>query len=351
MRAAADVLAANRQGQPGLWRHGISGDKPIVLVRIGDGREVAAGPPAAAAHAYWRLKGLEVDLVMLNEQPTGYFEELQQQAAGPGPRQRRRDLIDKPGGVFVRKAAQMSRRRPELLLAAARVVLAGDRGSLAAQLDRIERPCRLPAPRPPRTEPGPTPCGDEAGSCGRRRRRRSTEGANLLFANGHGGFTPDGREYVIVRVARPALPPAPWINVVANPSFGFLVSERGGGYTWAGNSQANRLTPWSNDPVSDPPGEVVYLRDEETGEVWTPTPLPLRVGAGRCRPPRPGLHVFEQHGHGLEHELLLFVPPDDPVKLICLKVRNTGDSRAACRRRSTPNGCWARCATRRRCTS
>ncbi len=123
----------------------------------------------------------------------------------------------------------------------------------------------------------------------------------------------------------PVLPPAPWVNVVANPAFGFLVSEAGAGSSWAINSQANRLTPWSNDPVSDPPGEAVYLRDEETGEVWTPTPLPVASATPTVVRHGQGYTVFEREGPGVSHELTLFVAPDDPVKLILLKVRNTGD--------------------------
>ena len=151
----------------------------------------------------------------------------------------------------------------------------------------------------------------------------------MLFWNGLGGFSQDGREYVIAidrnsRVAA-TLPPAPWTNVLANPQFGCLVTEAGLGYTWAGNSQMNRLTPWSNDPTSDPPSEVVYLRDEETGEVWTPTPLPLgpmgtvtvRHGQGYTR--------YSHVGHDLDQDLLVFVPPDDPVKLVRLTVRNESD--------------------------
>ena len=147
----------------------------------------------------------------------------------------------------------------------------------------------------------------------------------LRFWNGYGGFVSDGREYVIVidgaATGGPALPPAPWTNVVANPGFGCLVTEAGLGYSWAGNSQLNRLTPWSNDPVSDPPGEAVYLRDEETGAVWSPTPLPRRR-ARRDRPPRPGLHRLRAPSHGLGQELLVLVPPDDPVKLVRLQLRN-----------------------------
>src|SRR5262249_31813426 len=143
------------------------------------------------------------------------------------------------------------------------------------------------------------------------------------FANGLGGFTPDGREY-LVGVSSQRLPPAPWVNVVANPACGFLASEGGLGYTWAGNSQQNRLTPWSNDPVADPPGEVVYLRDEAARDVWTPTPRPL--GAATLVRHGQGYTVYQQDGHGLAQELCVFVPPEDSVKLIVLRVRNTGDA-------------------------
>src|SRR5207253_3574173 len=135
----------------------------------------------------------------------------------------------------------------------------------------------------------------------------------LLFANGTGGFTPDGREYVVLP---DAIPPAPWANVVANPRCGFLISDSGAGFTWAVNSQSNRLTPWSNDPVSDPPGEVVYLRDEETGEVWSPTPLPVPSRQPTSVRHGQGYTVFERNTHGLSHELTLFVPLEDPIKLI-----------------------------------
>ena len=99
----------------------------------------------------------------------------------------------------------------------------------------------------------------------------------LEFANGVGGFNGDG-DYVI-RLRAGQSTPLPWSNVIANDRFGFLVTESGGGYTWAGNSRENKLTTWSNDPVADLPSEILYLRDEETGEVWTPTPLPRRDNA------------------------------------------------------------------------
>src|SRR5262249_18009098 len=151
------------------------------------------------------------------------------------------------------------------------------------------------------------------------RRRGDGLRGQLQFFNGVGGFSADGREYVIIREgsgttgrrqAAAPLPPAPWINVIANPSFGFLVSERGAGYTWAGNSQSNRLTPWSNDAVTDPPSEIVYLRDENTGEVWT-CPGDVRRAQEVIVRHGAGYTLFEQSSHGLVHELRLFVPPAD----------------------------------------
>ena len=323
LRASGDVFAANRQGQSDLWRYGISGDRPIVLARIATADELALVRQLLGAHTYWRLRGLEVDLVIICDRPAGYFEELFQQIQADVRSSDAHDLADKPGGVFVRRASHIPEEDKILLQAAARVVLTGERGSLAAQLDRADA-AGAPAAPPAK----------------RRRRRRFNRVApempvalptDLVFRNGLGGFTPDGREYCILAdrpadgVPSPELPPAPWVNVIANPAAGFLVSEGGFGSTWVGNSQANRLTPWSNDPVLDPPAEVVYLRDEDTEAVWTPTPRPLGGAAPTLVRHGQGYTRFRRHSHGLDQELIAFVPPDDPLKVILLRVRNAGD--------------------------
>jgi cyclic beta-1,2-glucan synthetase len=317
LRAPQAVLEANRLGQSGLWRQSVSGDRPIVLGRVAQPEELDLVRQLLQAHAYWRLHGLEVDLVILNEHPTSYLEEVQQQIQTLVRGSDSHSLVDKPGGVFVRKAANLPEEERVLLLTAARVVLSGNRGSLAAQVEGIDRSVALPPLLSVATAP-PTPHGSPL-----------SPGSPLLFDNGIGGFSSDGREYVIrvgEKSARPELPPAPWINVIANEGFGFLVSEAGAGNTWAGNSQQNRLTPWANDPVSDCPGEAIYLRDEETGAFWSPTPLPCGGGATRVRHGQ-GYTVFESDHHGLTQELLLFVAPDDPAKILRLRIRNTGRHR------------------------
>jgi len=329
LRAPGPVLAANRQGQPGLWKYGISGDLPIILVQIAEAGELELARQALLAHAYLRHKGLRTDLVLLNEQPTSYFEEVNQQLLDLVRSSAEHDLMDVPGGIFICKAAVSTEEDKVLLQAAARVMLVGDRGPLASQLDRIERMPTPPAPftatRAPR---GP---GDA-----------ELEALDLEFDNGFGGFGLEGREYCVVVRSEPLapltpngwlqsragyaplLPPAPWINVISNPFIGCLVSEAGAGYTWAGNSQTNRLTPWRNDPVSDAPGEALYVRDEETGEYWSPTPLPVVTATPTLVRHGQGYTLFERKTHGLEHELLVLVAPDDPVKLIRLRVRNNG---------------------------
>ncbi len=314
LRANQGTLKANRQGQSSLWRYGISGDLPIVLVRLRDEKGLSLVHEMLAVHAYWCAKGLTVDLVILIVRPVSYLEELYEQAQAMVRLSDARDLIDRPGGVYVRKTAQIPDEDQTLLNAAARVVLSSELGSVRDQIDALEQSVVLP-PR-----------------LGSRRLSRDGEAtpsqpapqANLEFPNGFGGFTPDGKEYVLVSQAAP--PPAPWINVIANSRIGFLISDSGSGYTWVGNSQANRLTPWSNDPVSDRPGEVVYMRDEDTGEIWSPTPLPVLGAAPTTIRHGQGYSVFSQPRGGLEQELTLFVPPHDKIKIVRLALRNRGSS-------------------------
>jgi cyclic beta-1,2-glucan synthetase len=328
LRADPSLLAGNRLGQKALLRLGISGTRPIILARIAARAELPLARELLAAHSYLRLRELETDLIFLLEEPPGDAGEqsrrLTELIRSAGSQER----MDEPGGVFVRKATELSEEETVLLQAAARVILRGDRGSLGDQLERTDRRSALPLPvtvSRERTTWDDVPV--ELPS-------------DLRFQNGLGGFTPDGREYCLLvsgqyasdasplasrTAGYPRLAPAPWVNVVANPGFGFLVSESGSGFTWSGNSQANRLTPWNNDPVSDSPGEVVYLRDDDTGEIWCPTPLPVLSGQPTLVRHGQGYTIFERNCRGLCHRLTLLVPPDDPIKLLCLEVKNVCD--------------------------
>ncbi|MEW5717132.1 MAG: glucoamylase family protein [Chloroflexota bacterium] len=310
LRATPATLAANRKGQPGLWPFSISGDYPILLVQIDKADDLVLAQQALQAHAYWRKRHLQIDLVILNEQGTTYGQELRAQLQRILVHQNSEDWFSRRGGIFILYADQLSAADRVLLETAARAVIDGSKGSLAQQLQALRKqPMRLPPflPVSPDAKPQVTP--------------PLARPRDLLFDNGCGGFSADGREYVIYLEPGQATP-APWINVIANPDFGFVVSETGSGYTWFGNSSENRLTPWSNDPAADPPGEAIYLRDEETGEFWSPTPLPRRASAPYLIRHGAGYSIFEHNSHGLVQRLRLFAAPDAPVKIVQLRLEN-----------------------------
>jgi cyclic beta-1,2-glucan synthetase len=311
LRAPQETLAANKLGQPGLWGFGISGDFPIVLARLHSEEGVLLVRELLEAHAYWHRRGMLIDLVILNEQPGDYNDEFHGQLRRLIYRVNSDEWLSQRGGVYLLHAGQMGETERVLLRTAARADLCGEDGSLSVHLARI-RP--RPAPLPSLIAVRPSQEGFEPAPPLERPK-------DLLFDNGWGGFAPDGREYVVyVQPGNP--PPAPWVNVVANPEGGFLVSESGSGFSWAENSGENRLTTWHNDPVSDPPGEALYLRDEETAEVWSPTPLPAPADAPYLVRHGAGYSVFEHHSHGLKQRMRLFQVPDSAVKVVHLRLEN-----------------------------
>ncbi len=311
LRADPATLAANRKGQAGLWPFGISGDYPILLVRMDKLEDLTLVQQALQAHAYWRNRHIKIDLVILNQQGTTYGQELRGQLQRVLVQQKSEDWFNRRGGIFILYADQLSEVDRVLLESAARAVLDAAKGSLAQQLEALRKqPTRLPpfVSAPPNSKVESTPL--------------LARPSDLLFDNGLGGFSPDGREYVIY-LEPGRWTPAPWINVIANPNFGFTVSDTGGSYTWFGNSSENRLTPWSNDPVTDLPGEALFLRDEETAEIWSPMPMPCRAPAPYLIRHGAGYSIFEHNSHGLKQQVRLFAAQDAPVKVVQLRLENT----------------------------
>ncbi len=311
LRAPGSVIARNQRGQSGLWGYGISGDLPIVLLRLTDQSHINLVRQLVQAHAYWRLHGLAVDLVIWNEDQSGYRQLLQDQIAAVITSRSETNLLDKPGGIFIRRLEQISEEDKVLMLTVSRVIISDTAGTLAEQMDR-RRGVDLPVPRfrPVRSRRGEIPVGVEVPA------------HDLAEFNGIGGFTRDGREYVITTTAQTRTP-APWVNVLANPWFGSLVSESGSAYTWCENAQTYRLTPWANDPVGDGGGEAFYIRDEESGRFWSPSPLPARGAMPYTTRHGFGYSVFEYTEGGITSEMLMYVATDAPVKFFSFKVRNT----------------------------
>jgi cyclic beta-1,2-glucan synthetase len=309
LRPRPHVLALNTLAQSSLWAYGISGDLPILVVRIDKAADLPTVRTIVRGHEYLHYKGLKIDLVILNDNPTTYLQSLQKELETMVRTSGLGSLQDKPGGVFLRRTDQMPEADRILLHSVARAVIVTERGLLEDQIERphVEEP--LPAPFVPRlpsqTYPEPQVAPPE-----------------LAFFNGLGGFHQGGREYVIM-LGADQWTPAPWCNVIANKTaFGFQVTETGAGYSWSVNSRENRLTPWSNDAVSDPPGEVVYLRDEDTGTLWSATPLPIRESEPYLIRHGQGYTVFEHTSHGISQELLLFAPLEAPLKVSLLRLRN-----------------------------
>jgi cyclic beta-1,2-glucan synthetase len=309
LRPTPHVLALNTKAQSSLWAYGISGDLPIVVVRIDTAADMPTVKKLVRGHEYLHYKGLKTDLVILNDTPTDYLQLLHQEIETLIRTSGLQALQDKPGGVYLRRSDHMPEADRILLHAVARVVIVAERGSFEIQIERKRvaepLPPSLVARLPSQTYPElivPPP--------------------ELSFFNGLGGFHQSGREYVTLLGAE-QWTPAPWSNVIGNSvEFGFLITETGGGCTWSLNSRENRLTPWSNDTVSDPPGEVVYLRDDDSGTVWSATPLPIREREPYIVRHGQGYSVFEHASHGISQELLVFAPLDAPVKISLLRLRN-----------------------------
>ena len=306
LRADASVIIKNQRGQSGLWSYSISGDIPIVLLQIEDVSNIDLVRQMIQAHAYWRLKGLLVDLVIWNEDHGGYRQTLQgqiQSLISPG-----QEIKDQPGGIFIRSSDQISNEDRVLFQTVARAVISDNQGTLEEQITGRSRlktmiPYFSPSKFPASVEtsiPVPT---------------------DLQFFNGYGGFSKDGTEYIIINKSSKSTP-APWINVLANPQFGSIISESGQSYTWIENAHEFRLTPWNNDPVTDLRGEVIYLRDEESGRFWSPTPLPCHSKSVYITRHGFGYSLFEHSEDGIDTEMTVFTDIELPVKYMVLKLYN-----------------------------
>src|SRR6185503_3329476 len=277
-------LVKNRRGQSGLWGYAISGDLPIVLLKIGDAASIDLVRQLVQAHAYWRLKGLAVDLVIWNEDHAGYRQLLQDQITGLIASGIEAQVMERPGGIFVRRAEQISDEDRILFESVARAVISDKRGTLAEQIS----PKKV---------------------------------AERRLAGRSGGW--DMPRLRVVRAEpRTVSTPAPWVNVLANASFGSVVSESGLGYTWSENAHEFRLTPWNNDAVSEASGEAFYLRDEDSSNFWSPTPLPCAGTGPYVTRHGFGYSVFEHTEDGIHSELRVYVDLEAAVKFSVLRVAN-----------------------------
>jgi cyclic beta-1,2-glucan synthetase len=313
LRPQTQEVLNNKKNQSALWSYGISGDFPIILTRIKDEKDIELIRELLRGHEYLRLKGLRTDLLIINEHATSYMQNLQDELMRQILISGSHALMDKPGGIYIRRADLISPEDLVLMKTVSRLRIVANKGNLSSQLRRrpveADPPIRFITTTQKKDYP-----------------RLAISAPKLKFFNGFGGFTTDGKEYVII-LKDEQWTPAPWINVVANKNdFGFIVSESGQGYTWSINSRENRISPWSNDSVSDPVSEAIYIRDEESGVIWSPTPLPIRDSNTYHIRHGQGFSEFKHNCHGISQTLTLFVPLEDSVKIMRLKLKNLSET-------------------------
>ena len=313
LRPPSETIQAGAGGQPGLWALGVSGDLPIILVRISEQHHLELAREALMALEYWRSKRLPVDLVILNERGASYVQDLQVALETLVRASQSRPQMDPeraPGHIFLLRADLVTPEAASLLAAVARIVLVGERGRIADQMAYAPQAHPL-AREALRRLPTPTEL------------QIARPAPDLEYFNGLGGFGDGGREYVTI-IGPGQSTPAPWINVIANEGFGFQVSSEGGGYAWSVNAKEHQLTPWFNDPTTDQPGQTLFVRDEDSGELWTATAEPLRDEASTYTARHGfGYSRFQHAARGLALDLLEFIPGDDPVRVSRLTLRNT----------------------------
>jgi cyclic beta-1,2-glucan synthetase len=308
LRADASIIIRNHRSQSALWSYSISGDLPIVLLQIQDVANIDLARQLVQAHAYWRLKGLMVDLVIWNEDYGGYRQALQNELLSlisPGIIS---DVKDKPGGIFIRSGEQVSQEDRILFQALSRIILSDSFGTLEEQIKR-------------RTNVKPvipyfTPTKFYAS-------QESTLEIpkDLIFFNGMGGFSQLGNEYHIITGSENPTP-APWCNIMANPVFGTVISESGQSYTWMENAHEYRITPWNNDAITDLCGEAFYIRDEESGKYWSPSLLPNPGKSNYKCIHGFGYSEFQFAEDGIYSSMKVFVDLEEPVKYILFRIKN-----------------------------
>ncbi len=318
LRTGPDTIASNELGQAGLWPHGISGDLPILLVRVTGDDDMALVRQVLQAQEYWRLKGLSADVVILNEDPTSYLDEIHAQLTALLDNGPWRTWKHRSGGAYLLRGDLIGKVERTLIEAVARAVLVGNRGDLRAQLDKPHpvQTSRRPAfAAAPLSESAISPSIDPPIAL-----------PSMTLTNGIGGFTDEGRAYAIVLEGDQETP-LPWVNVIANSHFGTVVTASGSAHTWSENSRENRLTSFANDPVVDPTAEALFIRDDDSGDAWSPTPgpLPRHSTSGQFVVRHSaGVTQFSRVMRAIRHELDVFVDVDDPVKFSLLTLTNDG---------------------------
>ncbi|WP_027625800.1 GH36-type glycosyl hydrolase domain-containing protein [Clostridium lundense] len=297
--------------QSALWPYGISGDLPIVIVLLRKEEDIEIARQMLKAHEYWSLKGLKVDLIMINLENTSYIQALQEAIRDLILSSHARDKENRAGGVFCYNKSTMTEEDIKFIISIGRLIIDPEKGSINAQLRRKES----------------LEYNEDALNCSKlefKEKNIKLDIPKLNYFNSLGGFNDEGDKYIII-LDNYKNTPAPWINVISNGNFGFHISENGVSYTWYKNSRENKVTTWSNDPIKDSEAEELYIRDEVSGEIWSISPKPIRDGGKYIIEHSYGYSNFKHKAYGIMGELTVFAAIEDSVKICIVKLTNNTD--------------------------
>jgi cyclic beta-1,2-glucan synthetase len=305
------MMSGATRAQSALWRHGISGDRPVVTVVISDAVDFRNLENLIRALAVCQARGMSADVVFLDESDSAYAHPTHDRLQKIIRQYLRRTAANRDFETYIVPAFSLDEEARRALALSSRLMLDLRLDDWYGQLARQQRqqpliPGFLPQPSSPVHR-------DSIPAV-----KRPT---NLLLDNGLGGLAPDSSEYVLY-LRKGHTTPAPWCNVLANAEFGTLISESGSACSWYGSSSEYALTTWSNDPVLDRPGEALYIRDEETGLFWSPLPGPARDDEPYVVRHGIGFSGFEHASEGLQQSTEVFVDPEEPVKFIRIHLKN-----------------------------
>ena len=300
--------------QDGLWKFGISGDIPILTIRIQDPNDDYVIRNMVKAKEFFMLKKCDVDLVILNEEKNAYEkyvkEKIENAIMGGGLAY----LINQPNGIFIIEADTMKEEDKNLLLFRSNFILDAGRGKVWQQIEEMEEAFLASIKK----------IGDEKAQAimPKEINHLHIDGQNLKYYNEYGGFSEDGKEYIIAAREGTELPTV-WSHILANEKFGTLVTDQLGGFTWSKNSRLNRMTSWNNLPYLDIPSEILYIKDEETGKLWSDSSFISKEEGDFKITYGLGYAEYFSHNQDILCEEQIFVPKEESVKIRLVKLKNT----------------------------
>ena len=315
-RINIEKVSKKKYMQSELWKYGISGDIPIILVKIKDLNEAHVIKEVLKAYEFSRTKNFEIELVIIDEEKHSYENYLREEIESIILNSQMAYLKNIRGGIFELSKNEISKQDLELLEFVASIVIDASKGGLENALKDLEEEY-LEKYKDISNEKENIIIEQE-----------DNENIDILeqpeekkYYNEYGAFSEDGKEYLI-RVNKENRLPTVWSHIMANNKFGTLVTENMGGYTWYKNSRLNRVTSWGNYPNRDIPSEIIYLKDLESQKSWSlglnPKPddknYNVIYGFGYAK--------YIHKNNGIEQELEVFVPQEDSVKIQILKLKN-----------------------------